>query len=530
MAAIVLATINAKWIHPSLALRLLKANLDGGPGSSLADEGAAGCIIDCTILELALRQSLKEKTAALLEASPAILGFSVSIWNHQATEELLGALEAAWETRHETGQARRPPPVIVLGGPELTFLPRDTPLFDHADFVLRGEGEEVFPRLCRAILEDRDRAKKTWGRFIDAPAADLAELKSPYGLYTEEDLGQKLIYVESSRGCPYTCAFCQSAVKPAAGNSPPVREFPLEPFLAGLEELLDRIVRREQTGKAPPPRTIKFLDRSFNLRLPRALSILEFCLAKTEAARRTGVSLEFHFELVPSLFSPELGAALARFPPGSLRLEAGVQSLNPRTRGLIQRVSSPEGELETLRFLRTRTAAAVHADLIAGLPGEDLASFGEGFDRLWIALGAEDSAAEIPANDDSAAGHTAPREIQPGILKCLPGTPIRDMADRGAFTVEYRRTAPYEVIATESLSRADMDRIKNFARLWELIVNRRAFPDLLPRIAPPGKPVFWSFMELSRRLFDLFGRNWGIPKDQLREAAEGFINQPTLDT
>jgi radical SAM superfamily enzyme YgiQ (UPF0313 family) len=528
MAAVVLATINAKWIHPSLALRLLKANLKDDSGSF------------CVIREFALRQNLAEKTAAILSEAPRILGLSVSVWNHAATAELLRALEAAWGDPAGGENPHPPRPVVVLGGPEVTGLLQGLPpapespppaensfpaaeLFGFADFVIRGEGEEIFPELCRAILEDPAGARKRYGKYINAPPADLPAVKTGYDLYDDEDLRRKLIYVETSRGCPYTCAFCQSAVKNAGGpltrgpadRKAAVREFSLAPLLADLEKLVRRIVEGAALS-ATAARTIKVLDRSFNVNVPRALRILEFCLEAVETARRGGVSLQFHFEMVPLIFPEELRRLLCRFPPGCLRLEIGIQSLNSKTCALIHRVSNPEAELEVLHFLRTKTAAVIHADLIAGLPGEDRLSFGEGFDRLWLALTERNSPAESGA--DGSGVDSPPFEIQPGILKCLPGTPLRATAENGGFTVRYGRTAPYEVIETDRLPPEDMEEIKNFARFWELLVNRRPFPELLPELTPPGEPVFRRFMGVSQKLFFRFGRNWGIPKDELKEA------------
>jgi len=518
MAAIVLSTINAKWIHPSLALRLLQANLP---------PDLRGGVEDRVILEFALRQPLAEKTAAILAEAPGILALSVSVWNHEATLELLRALEKAWAAEKPVAAK----PVVILGGPEITGLvdslgvnPQgaDEPeLFLHADFVISGEGEAVFADLCRAILSDPavpmaaeiPAAKNRYGKYIRASAVDLAATEGAYDLYTGEDLRQKLIYVEASRGCPYSCAFCQSAVK--HGQEPPgrVREFPLEEFLGRLEKLLQRGIEyssvENSAGKKDPAKTttVKFLDRSFNVNIPRALAILEFCLA------RTGGKFQFHFEMVPAVFPPELRNMLARFPPGSIRLEIGIQSFNPQTCALIHRVSNPQKELEVLKFLREKTNAIIHADLIAGLPGEDIESFGRGFDRLWAALNvrAIHNGSAI-SSENGGGGNAAPFEIQLGILKCLPGTPIHAMAESGGFAVKYNPHPPYEVIETDCLSAADLEKIKNFARFWELIVNRNAFPDLLLQLAPSA---FARFMELSQKLLAHFGRNYGIPKEEL---------------
>jgi hypothetical protein len=175
----------------------------------------------------------------------------------------------------------------------------------------------------------------------------------------------------------------------------------------------------------------------------------------------------------------------------------GIQTFNGETAALIGRSGDPEGELEVLRFLKESTHAIVHADLIAGLPGENLDSFGRGFDRLWT---------------------VRPTEIQPGILKRLPGTPL-NRRDQG-WGMVYSPQPPYEVLETAALPARDLDRLKNFARFWELIVNRGAFTDLAPALFPEKKPVFAPFMALSDRLLARFGRNWGIDRKELRAALE----------
>jgi len=482
VSKIVLCTINAKWIHPSLAMRLLKANLS---------------LENCTILEFALRQSLAEKVTAILAENPKILALSVSIWNHQATLELLHALDIEWVKNIEK-------PSIVLGGPEIMPLPSEADIFGYADFVIRGEGELIFAKLCRAILEDLDWTRKTYGKFIDGINANLNEIKNAYDLYTEDDLEHKLIYVESSRGCPYNCAFCQSAVNAS------LREFPLELFLADLDRLLQRC-----RGKV---KTIKFLDRSFNVNSARALTILDFCLLKIKNAGES--SFQFHFEMVPSGFPAEVCDVLALFPPETIRLEIGIQSFNPKTNALINRISNPEKELEVLRFLREKTNAILHVDLIAGLPCEDMESFRKGFDRLWIALSGNKANTVSKTMDTGSV----PFEIQLGILKCLPGTPVYEMARKGSFVLKHNIAAPYEVIETDFLPEQDMKRIKNFARFWELIVNRRSFSELLPQLITPGEPVFTRFMDISNTLFNSFGRNWGISKRELEDKLKKIIN------
>ena len=461
MKEILLAAINAKWIHPSLALRLLKANL-----GSLEER--------CEIAEFNLRQPLAEKVSFLLAAHPKILGLSVSIWNHTVTLQLLEELQ-----KTQVGER----PVIVLGGPEVSHLPEEAEIFKYADYVIRGEGETAFKTLCETILE----GGKLPDKFINAEEADVTRIKSAYHLYTDEDINSKLTYVEASRGCPFNCEFCLSA------GGKKVREFPLEPFLFQMNELILRGVK-----------TFKFLDRTFNVNIDRAVKICEFFLKKI---KECGELFTVHFEIVPSLLPQELLDTLAQFPPGTLRLEIGIQTLNAEISSRIGRISNSEKELANIKLLREKTHAIIHADLIAGLPGEDFESFGRGLNDLWSAL-------YNTLNGNNIKKQNSPFEIQIGILKLLPGALISHHNE--TFAMKYNQKPPYEIEETSAMSADDLKRIKNFARFWELIVNRGLIN------LSGSKMIFDSFMELSDSLFIKFGRNWGIDKHELIEAVKNF--------
>jgi radical SAM superfamily enzyme YgiQ (UPF0313 family) len=498
-SGILLATINAKWIHPSLALRLLMANL--GP---LEEQ--------CQIIEFALRQPLREKIDPIVEAKPRILGFSVSVWNHTATLELLKELQKIWE-----GQAFRP--FVVLGGPEVSYLSPEAEIFLYADYGIKGEGEIAYRELCEAVLSNKQNAdKKVFSETGENFIPDLTAIKSAYHLYTDEDLQKKLTYVEASRGCPFGCEFCLSSLVNSA-HSRKVREFPLEPFLTEMDDLIKR-------GAC----TFKFLDRTFNLNIERAQCIMEFFLNKIAERMETPVSnanipFVVHFEMIPSRFPPELIETLARFPPGTLRLEIGIQTLNREVSARIGRPSDPEHELETLCLLREKTNAIIHADLIAGLPGEDIESFGKGFDLLCTTL----SSGISPTNTGNGI-HPTPYsplptpylpEIQLGILKLLPGAPIA--RHNKTYGMRYNPVPPYEVIETAAISSGDLDRIKNFARFWQLIIDRELLsPSFFLDIGPAS--VFKNFLALSDSLFAHFGRNWGIDKKELVEKLNDIMD------
>ena len=485
---ILLATINAKWIHPSLALRLLKANL--GPLENR-----------CHIIEFALRQPLAEKTAPIIAARPRLLGLSVSIWNHTATLELLKALWNLWQGPDGNGR-----PIVVLGGPEVSYLPPEAEMFRYADYGIRGEGETAFRELCGRVFVNHaenqvnsafplpESGQTAQFCFVnhEFEQVNVNKIHSGYRLYTDEDLRDKLIYVEASRGCPFSCEFCLSPAR-EGGPGRAVREFPLERFFADMDDLLSRgaSVRRQNQN----PLTFKLLDRSFNLNIERSRRIMEFFLDRITAAPRPVV---VHFEMVPSRFPPELIETLSRFPPGTLRLEIGIQTLNPQVSARIGRPSTTDRELETLRLLREKTSAIIHADLIAGLPGEDMESFGRGFDRLRAALLAGRGLAEI----------------QLGILKLLPGASIARHS--GDFGMRYNPLPPYEIMETAAIPARGMEQIKHFARFWELIVNRGLLP--LEALSGPT-PVFERFMALSNSLAARFGRSWGIDKKELRDIA-----------
>ena len=284
-----------------------------------------------------------------------------------------------------------------------------------------------------------------------AEIPDLAQLALPYGCYTDEDVAHRVIYVEASRGCPFTCEFCLSSL------DVPVRQFPLALLLAELERLLERGVRQ-----------FKFVDRTFNLNIAASKAILQFFLERW----RPGMFV--HFEMIPDRLPESLREVIAQFPPGALQFEVGVQTFNEAVSKNISRRQDYGRLEENFRFLRGQTGVHVHADLIVGLPGETLESFAAGFDRL-VALG--------------------PQEIQVGILKRLRGTPI--VRHDQPWQMVYSPHPPYEILRNNLLDFPALQRLRRFARHWDLVGNSGNFIETTPLIWSGGASPFASFMKWS---------------------------------
>lgn len=437
---IVAATANARYIHTAFGLRCLIA--------VLKEAGLVPQLMEFTIDDRAA--DLAEK---ILAADPTVVLLGVHIWNTELMTEVASLVRRL-----------RPAVKIVVGGPEVSFSPEDHPIFPWVDRVVTGEGEGVIVRTVRELTEGA-----TAGVKIDrAPPPDLDRVPLPYYLYSAEDIRHRLIYIETSRGCPLGCEFCLSSLDPK------VRRFPEDKVLAALEDLWQRGARH-----------FKFVDRA--LHLGAAEVLLDYFLAKKDA------NPFLHFELIPDRLPQPLFEKLKAFPKGQVQLEAGIQTLNEEVSARIHRKQNTEKALSTLAALRKETGVHLHADLVVGLPGETLTSFTAGFNRLY-ALGLH--------------------EIQVGILKKLRGAPIARHDDE--WQMIYARTPPYEILQTRDIDFESMQRLKRFAKFFDLVCNRGNFRHLVPRLIG-SDPPFESLMALSAYLYCNTGRTHGIALNRLSE-------------
>jgi len=464
MPDIVLATLNAKFIHAAFGLRYLFANLgELQPRATLA--------------EFDINQRTLDIAEALLARQPKIIGLGVYIWNAAATTEVVAILKRV-----------RPEIIIILGGPEVSYEIEAQEIVRLADHVITGEADLKFAAVCRELLERQvgtqalactdSTLKREFPlpKIIPAEPPEFSGLVLPYDFYTAADLAHRIVYVEASRGCPFTCEFCLSSL------DIPVRAAPLEPFLGAMQKLLDRGLRQ-----------FKFVDRTFNLNLATSRTILEFFLARHQPGNF------YHFEMIPDRLPAELREVIARFPPGALQFEVGVQTFNPDVGQRISRRQNYERLADNLDFLRNRTQVHIHADLIVGLPGESVESFAAGFDRL-IGFG--------------------PQEIQVGILKRLRGTPIvRHDAEWGMV---YHAQPPYEILQNWLINFAMMQRLRRFAKYWELVGNSGNFIGTAPLLWRDESP-FTSCLRFSDWLYARLARTDSIALVRLAELMFEFL-------
>ena len=336
VSAIVLATLNAKYIHASLGLRYLLANMDV--------QGGAGLRAQTQLREFVIQQRPTQIVEELLALRPRVIGLGIYIWNVVESTQVVRLLKAL-----------RPDIRIVLGGPEVSHEVEQQEICRLADHVVTGWGDVSFPKLCRALLDGPQPLMKV----IAGEQPPLDALALPYGEYTDEDLARRLLYVEASRGCPFKCEFCLSSLDKTAWA------FELDRFMAEMDLLYRRGARN-----------FKFVDRTFNLKVDFSVRILQFFLD------RMAPDLFVHFEVVPDNLPDRLKSLIARFPAGSLQFEVGIQSFNLDVQQRISRKQDNAKTADNLRWLVNESQAHVHADLIFGLPGETLQSFADGFDRL----------------------------------------------------------------------------------------------------------------------------------------------------
>ena len=414
---VVLSTLNSKFIHSSLALRYLKAY-----GQA---HGQAYDIVEYTI-----NMPVLHILGDITERNIDVLGFACYIWNIEMTLHIVDMVKAV-----------RPDIKIILGGPEVSFT-ADEILNRCAavDYVVQGEGEEAFYQLISALIAGKDgleeqipgvRGRHISGRLLGSTdtveVKDLSTIPFPYVEEDMIDLEHKIIYYESSRGCPFSCQYCLS------GNKNTVRFFPQERTLKELQWFIDHQVKQ-----------VKFVDRTFNCAPKHHRPLMEFM-------RDADTETNFHLEMEPELMTEWETNILCETPPSRIQIEVGVQSTHKKTLDAINRYNDWPYIQKAIRPIIEAGRTHVHMDLIVGLPYENKQRFGLSFNDLFS---------------------LQPHALQIGFLKLLKGSGVRRMEE---YQYISDPLAPYEVLSTHVLPYRDIRFLKHFEDVFERFYNSERF-------------------------------------------------------
>lgn len=415
-------SVSSKYIHSSLSVWYLSA-----AAGAFCSDG-----IRTDMLEFTINQPEKAVLHAIREKKPDTIAFSCYIWNISFIQNLIQKIAAAMpDTR------------IILGGPEVSF-DSEKILMDNpaVDFIITGEGESPFPELLNRLLTGKAPDtipglcfRNENGAIIrNRPGEPLPEPPSPYTPEYFQALADRIAYLDTSRGCPFSCAFCLSGL-----NGCRVRFFDLERAKRDLLLLANSGAQ-----------TVKLVDRTFNCNPGRAYELFDFII--NNAGKNIPQGVCFHFEVAADLFDDKTLDLLASAPSGLIQLEAGLQSFNEETLEAVKRKTDLEKLEKSIHILLKNQNIHLHIDLIAGLPFEGLDSFADSFDRAYF---------------------LSPHMLQLGFLKMLHGSDLRKKADDLGYI--YSKEPPYEVIRTPWLSEEDLFTLRQAEYALQRLYNSGKF-------------------------------------------------------
>lgn len=439
---IICATLNAKYIHTNLALRCLKAY--------------AAPEYEIEMAEYTIKDPSLNIVTDLYNKKPDVLGFSCYIWNIEETIKVIKMMKKI-----------KPDVKIVLGGPEVTYDVSDwLDRIPEADFFVLGEGEVTFKHLLDELngegnFEDISGLafRRDGQKIINAQRnkVDLKEMPSPFRF--EEDvphLSKRVVYIETSRGCPFSCQFCLSSIEVG------VRYFDREKVKEDIRYLMKNGAR-----------TIKFVDRTFNISRSYAMEMFQFLIDEHVPG------VVFQFEITADIMRPEVIQFLNdNAPAGLFRFEIGVQSTNDDVNELVMRKQNFQKLTRTVTMVKEGGKIDQHLDLIAGLPEEDYHSFKKTFNDVFA---------------------LRPEELQLGFLKMLRGTGVRLRADQHQYV--YMDNAPYEILSNNVLSFEDVIRIKQVEDILEKYWNDHRMDETIEYLVSHVYETPFDF-------FQNFGTHW----------------------
>ena len=421
---VLLAAINAKYIHSNLGIYSLKTY-----GEKMLKEWGLAEQAEISLAEYTINHQMEQILQDIYKRKPDVIGFSCYIWNISYVKVILADIKKVL-----------PDVKIWAGGPEVSYhgeaFLKEEPA---VDLVMMGEGEITFAHFLKALLEGEDlkqvpglMVRNADGTFTDTgfrQVMDMSQIPFPYAFMDMKELEHRIIYYESSRGCPFSCAYCLSSIDKR------LRFRSLDLVLPELEWFLQ--------AKVPQ---VKFVDRTFNCKKSHAMAIWQYI-----RDHDNGVT-NFHFEIAADLLDKDELDLLSTMRPGLVQLEIGVQSTNEKTLEAIRRKTDIEEIREITETINSWHNIHQHLDLIAGLPWEDLESFKKSFNDVY---------------------EMEPEQLQLGFLKVLKGSYMEELIPD--CDLLYSAAPPYEVLCTKWLSYGDVLELKDIEEMTEVHYNSRQF-------------------------------------------------------
>ncbi len=421
---VLLAAINAKYIHSNLGIYSLKTY-----GEKMLKEWGLAEQAEISLAEYTINHQMEQILQDIYKRKPDVIGFSCYIWNISYVKVILADIKKVL-----------PDVKIWAGGPEVSYhgeaFLKEEPA---VDLVMMGEGEITFAHFLKALLEGEDlkqvpglMVRNADGTFTDTgfrQVMDMSQIPFPYAFMDMKELEHRIIYYESSRGCPFSCAYCLSSIDKK------LRFRSLDLVLPELEWFLQ--------AKVPQ---VKFVDRTFNCKKSYAMAIWQYI-----RDHDNGVT-NFHFEIAADLLDKDELDLLSTMRPGLVQLEIGVQSTNEKTLEAIRRKTDIEEIREITETINSWHNIHQHLDLIAGLPWEDLESFKKSFNDVY---------------------EMEPEQLQLGFLKVLKGSYMEELIPD--CDLLYSAAPPYEVLCTKWLSYGDVLELKDIEEMTEVHYNSRQF-------------------------------------------------------
>lgn len=418
--------INAKYIHPNLAIRLLKKNTN----------------YDVDIKEFTIKDSIDSIIEYIIINNYQIVGFSCYIWNIEYVKEILNKLKNKDIT-------------IILGGPEVSYNAYYYLENDMCDYVIKNEGEEAFDLLLQ-YLNNKIEINKIpnlyyKNNFTFDKLVDINKTKMAYDLL--DDVANKIIYLETSRGCPYHCGYCMASLD----NK--LRFF-------NIEEIKNQILLLSKKGA----RIFKFLDRTFNANKKNFISLIDFIIDNHTNNQ------SFQFEITGDLLDDDIIEYINNKAPKNLfRFEIGIQSTNIKTNLSVGRIQNNEKLFNNIKKIQNANIIDLHLDLIAGLPYEDYTSFEKTFNDV-VTL--------------------KPKELQLGFLKLLHGTSLKNEAHK--YNYKWNNNAPYDIICNDYMSESDIKEIHITEDAFEAYYNNDYMKNALNFIIDNEESSFSFFHDLGK--------------------------------